>query len=124
MGQRGETPTKKFKLKYGEEWLVLKKVVVEKYGGECKCCGERHLVFLTLDHLKGDGADHRKRLCDVMGWDHNTHVRGWAQQLIYEELAVNPADPTTYQILCMNCNHATRHKKICPHNSTSGKDAQ
>src|SRR5262252_4538483 len=36
--------------------------MIAAYGGECACCGETEPVFLTLDHVNGDGAAHRRSM--------------------------------------------------------------
>lgn len=41
--------------------LRLKKEVMNHYGGVCSCCGEKHVEFLTLDHVNNDGITHRKQ---------------------------------------------------------------
>jgi len=76
--------------------------MVEAYGGRCSCprCPETNPAFLTLEHLNGDGAAHRK----AVGRGHaiaDLRRRGW------------PKDG--YTLLCWNCNCATRGGKICPH---------
>ena len=43
--------------KYSE----LKNEVFQAYGGyQCACCGETEPMFLTIDHVGNDGADHRR----------------------------------------------------------------
>lgn len=66
----------------------------------CACCGEGELVFLTIDHVNGDGAEHRRQTRDT-----NVGVvlkrAGW---------------PDGYQVLCFNCNCGReRNGGICPH---------
>ena len=29
---------------------------------KCQCCGENHYEFLTIDHINGDGAKHRREI--------------------------------------------------------------
>src|SRR5579862_852097 len=45
-----------------ENYRKLKQEVLRAYGGKCECCGEAHLEFLTLDHINGDGFEHRDNL--------------------------------------------------------------
>lgn len=76
------------------------------YGGyQCACCGEREPLFLSLDHMNGDGGAHRRQLGTLGGARlyKDLRDRGW---------------PSGFQVLCMNCNHG-RHRNggICPHHA-------
>jgi len=62
---------------------------VEAYGGICVNCGEDELLFLHLDHVNGDGAEHRKIIGRKLGV--------WARQNGF---------PDILQLLCANCNLA------------------
>jgi len=79
----------------------LKKDLIDGYGGCCSCCGEKHVEFLTLEHLKGGGNQHRKRS--------GGHLK------IYRELRVLGFPKEDFTIMCMNCNFARRLGKECPH---------
>lgn len=87
----------------------LKREAMDHYGGAiCCCCGETEILMLSLDHIAGDGAAHRKSLTG------STHrmagtTHGWAKANGY---------PPIFQVLCMNCNWA-RHwnNGVCPHES-------
>jgi hypothetical protein len=69
-------------------------------GNVCVCCGEAEQRFLTVDHIKGGGKQHRKE-----------RGRIW---LVYKDVA-HETRPGIYRLLCMNCNWAIRHGAICPH---------
>src|SRR5215831_4733374 len=43
----------------------LRQELVAAYGGRCACCGVEGWQFLTLDHVDGDGTDHRASLKGV-----------------------------------------------------------
>jgi hypothetical protein len=77
--------------------------VFEAYGGAaCRCCGEREAEFLTIDHVRGDGWEHRKTVPTSM-------LLSW---LIREGF------PEDFQVLCMNCNFAKGRRGgsgVCPH---------
>lgn len=75
------------------------KRIFDHYGTRCICCGESERAFLTLDHVHGGGHAHRK-------------ARGPGG--IYRDV-IRDGFPSTYQILCMNCNWAKRYGKPCPH---------
>jgi hypothetical protein len=78
--------------------------LIEGYGGKCACCGETEPAFLTLDHIGGGGAAHRRSI-----------KRGNKILRIRQELKAAGWPTDKYRLLCMNCNFATRHGKVCPH---------
>ena len=43
-----------------EKKRALRKSILEKYGHECKCCGESTYEFLAIDHVNGKGNKERK----------------------------------------------------------------
>ena len=91
------------KIKFPE--LRLK--VLQKYSGDppkCACCGERHVEFLTVDHIHGGGHVERKKL-----------NRSGLYLLVY--LLKKDTDKSKYQILCYNCNCFKKNDvdRICPH---------
>lgn len=79
--------------------LDLKREVMDKYGGKCVCCGEKPLIFLTIDHIKGGGNKHRKEL---------------GRRGIYSWLRTNNY-PKGFQVLCWNCNAAKHILGKCIH---------
>lgn len=84
--------------------IKLKNNCLKHYGKKCNCCGEANIQFLTIDHLKGNGNNHRKKL-----FKHNVggvHMYRW---LIKNNF------PEGYSVLCMNCNWAKRYGDACPH---------
>ena len=69
----------------------------------CDCCDENHIEFLTIDHINGDGAKHRKQ---IRSGD------------LYQWLIKNNY-PDGFRVLCFNCNcsyglfgYCTHQKKI------------
>lgn len=85
----------------------LKACVMNAYGGQCACCGERQIEFLSIDHVDGSGADHREALGDR---------RQASGKKTYEWLRDNdfPQDGR-FQVLCANCNAGKRRTGVCPH---------
>lgn len=83
---------------------ALRKLTFDTYGGcFCACCGESHMLLLSLDHIEGGGNTHRKE----------TNTRGG--QKFYRYLK-GLEFPPGYQVLCMNCNVGRyRNGGICPH---------
>lgn len=75
--------------------------VIEAYGGKCVCCGERHIEFLTIDHMDGTGAEHRRK-----------HGKGRG---IYRDLTKRGFPKDGYQVLCLNCNISLGFYGYCPH---------
>ena len=79
---------------------VNKKTAIDAYGGECMCCGEAEMAFLSIDHIDGSGAQHRKNR--TQGW--NLYI--WLRQNNF---------PEGFQVLCYNCNWAKSRAGGCPH---------
>ena len=76
----------------------IKTEVMTYYGGgkpACSVCGEGRLACLTIDHINGNGAAHRKEIGGCSGiWFYK-----WLQKNDY---------PDGYQTLCMNCQYVKR----------------
>lgn len=73
----------------------------------CKCCGENSLPFLQIDHIDGDGADHRRKLKSEIGYyPGGNNLPYWLKKSNY---------PEGFQVLCANCNLAKRTGLDCPH---------
>lgn len=91
----------------GRSYWNLKARIMDSYGGECACCGERQIEFLSIDHADGSGADHRESLGDR---------RQASGKKTYEWLRDNdfPQDGR-FQVLCTNCNAGKRRTGVCPH---------
>jgi len=68
----------------------------------CLCCGVKGLVFLTIDHINGDGGIKRKT---------KEHKKG---MMFYIWLRVHKY-PKGFQVLCHNCNQAKKQLSKCPH---------
>ena len=80
---------------------------LQKYGGKCVCCGELELLFLTIDHINGDGMKDRV---------HHGGT-GWFMELLRAPTRVD------LQVLCYNCNMGREvNGGVCPHHSPSPKD--
>lgn len=59
------------------------------YSRSCRCCGNSYLPHLSIDHINGRGAEHRKQIGHkLVSW------------LIANDF------PPGFQILCNNCNMA------------------
>lgn len=73
--------------------------VLNSYGHRCICCGENREPFLTIEHVRGDGAKHRREV----------------KRRVYEDLKRRGFPKDGYTILCWNCNCAKSGGRICPH---------
>jgi 5-methylcytosine-specific restriction endonuclease McrA len=80
-------------------WNDLKTRFLAMYGGICFCCHESQSEFLTLDHVKNDGKQHRAER---------------SASGVYMD-ALERYDPDRFQILCYNCNIAKYNYGTCPH---------
>jgi hypothetical protein len=86
------------------------KELVEAYGGKCQCCGEDTLLFMTIDHIFNDGANHRRKL----------GIPGKSGIHIYRELKRLGYPKDRYRLLCFNCNCGrARNGGTCPHKERS-----
>lgn len=83
---------------------TMKRIIFEKYGNKCVCCGINNPKFLTIDHVNNDGY-----LVEKSG---KTRLAGTT---IYPKV-VKLNFPPSYQLLCWNCNCGKAYNKgICPH---------
>ena len=80
-----------------------KEEVILHYGGSCVCCGESNIMFLTIDHIVGNGSQHRREIGIRNG---GRPFYAWLRRQGY---------PPGYQVLCWNCNCAKGHYGFCPH---------
>lgn len=79
----------------------LKSRVITEYGGKCICCGESEPLFLTIDHINGNGNVQRK----------NSKTRR-----IYNWLEKHRYPKNEYRLLCYNCNCGRQiNNGVCPH---------
>lgn len=81
----------------------LKQEIIQAYGNACACCGETQIEFLTIDHINGDGAAHRREF--------NGNHRS-----VYRDLKRRGFPQDDYRLLCFNCNFALGSYGYCPHN--------
>ncbi len=89
---------KKYSIKIPVTRADQKRLVFERYGNHCVCCGETDLDFLTLDHRENDGGQLRR-------FRSQSYTR-----IIFDGF------PNYLQVLCWNCNMGkSAHKGVCPH---------
>ena len=92
-----------------EQRRALKWEVLEALGGKCACCGETMAEFLTVDHINGDGAAHRKQLT---GKTRASSIK------IYRDIRKRGFPKDQFRVLCFNCNCAIGSWGYCPHAHT------
>lgn len=72
----------------------LRAKAIEIYGGKCATCGT--LDGLVIDHINGDGDEHRRREASAKT------ISEWLRAHKY---------PSGFQVLCQSCNLKKRPKK-------------
>ena len=76
-------------------------------GVRCKSCGKSDIEILTVDHIDGNGAEHRREI----------GLAGMGGYNFYRWLKKNNY-PDGFQILCFNCNFRKRNEQLKPKNPT------
>jgi hypothetical protein len=82
-------------------------LIIEHYTNglmSCACCEESNLEFLSIDHINGNGANHRKEI--------GVRLEQWLWKMGF---------PEGFRILCHNCNQSLGAYGYCPHNQVGGK---
>ena len=79
--------------KYSKE---NKMKVLNHYGIKCAWCGIKNPIVLSIDHIKNDGGEHRRK---VSNGDAGCRFYIWLRKNNY---------PGGFQTLCLNCNYAKR----------------
>lgn len=83
-------------------WHDYTAQVIAGYGGTCACCGENDPLFLTIDHVEGNGNEERRSA-------------GFGNRRLLLKI-IAAGFPAEYQVLCFNCNCGRqRNDGICPH---------
>jgi hypothetical protein len=82
--------------------VAIRKETFETYGGRCSCCGELEWLFLSIDHIGGGGAAHRKQI-------------GGAGYSTYKWLKDHGFPKDKFRLLCANCQIGWSRGKICPY---------
>lgn len=82
-----------------KKWLLKEEVLTHYGNGKCACvqCGFADIRALSIDHIKGNGKEHRKQKA-------TTRQGGIS---FYRWLRKNEYPPE-YQTLCMNCQFIKR----------------
>jgi hypothetical protein len=84
--------------RHGEWFAGLRAAVFGHYGAACACCGSAEM--LTIDHVNGDGDEHRQEL-----FGHRPAFDGrTASTASFYLWLVNQGFPEGFQVLCRPCN--------------------
>jgi hypothetical protein len=76
----------------------LRATIFRRYGEQCACCGVTEK--LTIDHINGDGKQHREEIGNLDG----IRFYRWLLRMYL---------PDGYQTLCSYCNLSKRQKGRC-----------
>ena len=88
-----------------------RKRVLDFYGdSRCACCGETTEQFLAIDHIDGNGNEHRRSIGRTAGMN-------FYRWLVKQDF------PPGYRVLCHNCNWAFGHYGSGPHAATNDPSA-
>lgn len=82
-----------------ERYRKMRTDVIRIYGNKCRCCNEKRIEFLAIDHIKGGGNKHRRAVGNN----------------IYLFLKKNNYPREGYRVLCHNCNLSRGFYGYCPH---------
>lgn len=103
---------KRYHRAYRVENQRLKEIILSHYGvngiAQCQCCGESHIEFLTIDHINGDGAEHRRKIG-------TNHMYKWLKRNHF---------PEGFRTLCWNCNCSLGKFGYCPHGNVKKENRE
>ena len=99
---RAYTTTPEYRTRHRDYRRRVKFEVFGHYGGACGCCAEKHLEFLTLDHI--DGGGRKSRMLPGARSGHHFYLQ-----------LRKKGYPSRYRVLCFNCNAAMGLFGGCPH---------
>lgn len=92
----------KFAAASQRSYQKLKNEVLTHYGSSCACCGST--IQLSIDHINGDGAEHREELFGNPRYGGGSGIYTW--------LRLNDFPPG-FQILCKRCNRSKGTGTYC-----------
>ena len=96
--QAGNTFSRKHPYRERDRKRQLRMSVIQAYGAQCVCCGEKEYAFLSIDHIGGKVSEGKRRKSDMLC--------SWLRAHSY---------PAGYRVLCHNCNQAIGYYGTCPH---------
>jgi len=75
---------------------------------KCACCGESEQDFLVIDHIQGNGNEHRRAVFGTINAG-GYRMHRWL---------VKQGFPQGFQLLCSNCNSSRGKHGECIHKKT------
>jgi hypothetical protein len=93
-GHHGYCPHEQGYQEHEYNGKAIKLETIAAYGSCCVLCGEAHWELLTIDHINGGGAAHRRSVGNGRKFYTLLKRLGW------------PRDE--YRLLCANCNCSTK----------------
>lgn len=90
-----------FSISRNDYYAKLKVIVIQGLGGQCVCCENKCIEFLTVDHINGDGSVHRDSVGRGIG--------------VYKDIRNQNFPRDKYRVLCSNCHFAITWYGYCPH---------
>ena len=82
-------------------YAETRELLLDKFGRECKCCKLNIPELLTLDHIKNNGAEERRKF-------KNNNIK-------LKQHVIKFGSKKDYRILCHNCNWAFANYGKCFH---------
>lgn len=97
---------------YRTHYLKYRDLIFQVLGNVCACCGEDEPLFLTVDHINGDGKHQKTKTGQRWG--------GWS---VWRTIRAEAEPKKRFRILCFNCNCGRERSadKVCPHQSQERK---
>src|SRR6267142_3126504 len=83
----------------------VRQEMYDALGDFCSCCKETEKVFLSLQHIKNNGAEHRRRVGGRQESTYSALLDARRQGFPKEE----------YTVYCMNCQRGALQPGGCPH---------
>lgn len=84
-----------------EKRTILINTFYHILGNKCAFCKKTDPVVFTIDHIKNDGQEERKKIHGTEALARCLKKRGWPENYIKER----------YQILCYNCNYSKNRRE-------------
>ena len=105
--ERGKTHCQKciekLSVAHSERCRLYRYRIIDGYGGRCACCGESNKEFLAIDHKGYRACEEKEKFGRMLS------VAELCKIIERENF------PSTYQVLCHNCNMSFGSYGYCPH---------
>lgn len=95
------------------EWRRKMVLAVKLYlGAVCRCCGEKELELLTVDHINDDGYVRRRE--KGYGGPHSYYME-IKRAFDSDDAEAVAKVKSKYQLFCYNCNNSKKNGGECVH---------